>query len=340
MPAPNLSCSCCKEKFTRYNHLFNHFLNVHCYTIRKCYEELFLIFGYDDIVSLYCKEEYNITDFPQSIRAFIIEYLNLLDLHIRTHSEQNKTLRYSLKYKESLISKYGIDNVSKLESVKNKKKQTHLKNYGCINNFCIKSIAKKAKENLLISIKNNKDSISMKYKETLALRYGSNITNVSQLDHVKEAIRLSLADRIGRGVQPAYRSKLEDTFENIVLKLLNLKYRCNKYIDHYNFDIVFIDFPVVIEINGDYWHCNPNKYLPTDLIKFPSKSPILVENIWKRDKRKDDYIISKGYKSIIIWESEILKYIKTPFYFIEKILKIIHGDLLDEITNVEDQFYK
>lgn len=340
MPAPKFSCPSCKENFTRYNHLFNHFLNIHYYTIRKCYEELFLLFGYNDIINLYCDKEYNITDFPCSIRLFIIEYLNLLNIHIRTHSEQKRTLKYSLKYKKTLMEKYGIDNVSKLDFVKNKKSQTHLKNYGCINNFCIKSISEKAKKNLLINLKNNKNSILIKYKKTLALRYGNNITNVSQLDHVKEAIRLSMINRINNGLQNAFRSKLEDTFENLVLRLLNIKYHCNKYVDHYNFDIVFDDFPVVIEINGDYWHCNPNKYLATDLIKFPSKKPILVENIWKRDKRKDDYIVSKGYKSIIIWESEILKNINNPFYFIEKILKIIYGDVLSETSNVKSEFYK
>lgn len=55
---------------------------------------------------------------------------------------------------------------------------------------------------------------------------------------------------------------------------------------------------IAIEVNGDYWHCNPTKYLngPIDKTQLAS-----IE----RDKRKKEYLESIGYVLYIIWESDL-----------------------------------
>jgi hypothetical protein len=57
----------------------------------------------------------------------------------------------------------------------------------------------------------------------------------------------------------------------------------------------------IIEYNGDYWHCNPSKWLPE---QYNKSTKCTAKEKWKSDKRKLDYAISKGYDVLVIWESE------------------------------------
>ena len=67
------------------------------------------------------------------------------------------------------------------------------------------------------------------------------------------------------------------------------------------------DFKVgntIIEVNGDYWHCNPIKYKYNDIVNFPL-SPKLVQDVWDKDKRKRDAAIKRNFSFETIWESEL-----------------------------------
>jgi G:T-mismatch repair DNA endonuclease (very short patch repair protein) len=57
----------------------------------------------------------------------------------------------------------------------------------------------------------------------------------------------------------------------------------------------------LIEFNGDYWHCNPNKYSSD----YYNKSKRLsAQQIWDNDKKKICVAESQGYKVLTIWESD------------------------------------
>lgn len=89
------------------------------------------------------------------------------------------------------------------------------------------------------------------------------------------------------------------------LEQLNLSFYCQKKIDYmfYNKKRFFlVDFIInnhyIIEVQGDYWHCNPNIY---------TNGPINVMQInninndnWKKEK-----LINMGYEVIYIWENDI-----------------------------------
>lgn len=66
-----------------------------------------------------------------------------------------------------------------------------------------------------------------------------------------------------------------------------------------------VDFnnKIILNINGDYWHCNPNKYKPNDIIIRQGKTK-LVQEIWNYDTMRDKIFKSKGYRIITIWESD------------------------------------
>lgn len=73
----------------------------------------------------------------------------------------------------------------------------------------------------------------------------------------------------------------------------------------------FLDFYIelengkkyTIEYNGDYWHCNPEKYSESEYVSF-FKKDVLVKDIWDRDNKRKMDLESVGINVIVVWESE------------------------------------
>lgn len=61
---------------------------------------------------------------------------------------------------------------------------------------------------------------------------------------------------------------------------------------------------IVIEVNGDYWHANPDRYQPDELITYP-KRVMSAREVWHRDMRRESRIREAGYRVITLWESDI-----------------------------------
>lgn len=71
----------------------------------------------------------------------------------------------------------------------------------------------------------------------------------------------------------------------------------------YSYDFKIND-NVLIELNGDYWHCSPKIYKPNDMVKFPNNKYIKAVDKWNYDKEKYEWAEHCGYKIIVIWESD------------------------------------
>lgn len=82
---------------------------------------------------------------------------------------------------------------------------------------------------------------------------------------------------------------------------------CDFYIPEYN---------LVIEVDGDYWHANPEKFSPDDLIG-PKKTS--ARQIWENDRKKEDKIKSHGHKVMRIWASSLKS--KTAQQLVEDIVR-------------------
>lgn len=59
---------------------------------------------------------------------------------------------------------------------------------------------------------------------------------------------------------------------------------------------------ILIEFNGDYWHCNPSQYNETYYHEVMKKT---AKEIWQYDNNKILGAESIGYKVFTIWESEL-----------------------------------
>ncbi len=68
---------------------------------------------------------------------------------------------------------------------------------------------------------------------------------------------------------------------------------------HYIYDIKHKD--CIIEFNGDYWHANPLIYNEADTIKDHTAT-----EIWNKDARKIEVANKKGFRTLVVWESDYI----------------------------------
>ena len=62
----------------------------------------------------------------------------------------------------------------------------------------------------------------------------------------------------------------------------------------------------IIEYHGDMFHGNPKIYEAGDN-SHPFRKKITVKEMWDKDKEKSDFLITKGYDILVIWDSEYRK---------------------------------
>lgn len=99
-------------------------------------------------------------------------------------------------------------------------------------------------------------------------------------------------------------SKLEDKFEEILIKEFNLSPNVDFYRQFYVRDIKgLFDFKIsgkniLIEVDGDFWHCNPNS-------KFKKPTYEAQKNNVKKDRIKDKWCKENNYTLIRFWEDDI-----------------------------------
>jgi len=101
----------------------------------------------------------------------------------------------------------------------------------------------------------------------------------------------------------ALRSKLE----KLIIKELKAQgfavihsYKLERKI----YDIYIPDLNMLIEFNGDYWHCNPKRYKAN---YFNIKKNMTAKQIWALDESKEQLAKEKGYEFLTIWESDYRK---------------------------------
>lgn len=98
------------------------------------------------------------------------------------------------------------------------------------------------------------------------------------------------------------RSKKEKQLENILLE-----YEVNKRIGRYKPDYVNEKTKHIIEVYGNYWHCNP-KYFDENF--YHTQLKMTAKEKWIADENRIQYLEDIGYSVTIVWESDLNDYIK------------------------------
>jgi very-short-patch-repair endonuclease len=237
------------------------------------------------------------------------------------------------KIKQFNLKKYGVEYSWQSEIIKNKIKNTNLKKYGVKNAACNEIIKNKIKESvnkayserydeIIEKIKNSNllnhgvefpfknKKIYNKFKKTLMNRYGidnlmkNDIFKEKQLIKMKEywddeLNKIAQRERQINNLKKRQYGKISKP-EQIVIDQLNdcnEEYVFQHEVCGYLFDFYIPRMNLLIEVDGDYWHCNPSKY----------NTPLndIQKNNIKRDLIKNDVAKNNKFKLKRIYESLI-----------------------------------
>lgn len=101
-----------------------------------------------------------------------------------------------------------------------------------------------------------------------------------------------------------HTSKLEKTFANI-LDLLNIDHQQFFYAKEIKafYDFYLPKYNIIIEVDGDFWHCNPDS--KHNIPKYETQKRNLI-----KDSIKSQWAIDNGYTLLRFWENDINNNIK------------------------------
>ena len=128
---------------------------------------------------------------------------------------------------------------------------------------------------------------------------------------MSDTMKQRIADH---GIKGMIRSKAEDELIS-QLQELNIDCVASYRIESKIADIYIPKYNLLIEYNGNYWHCNPQKY---DSDYFNTKKQKYAKEIWQYDQEKLDLFKKKGYLVEVIWESDYKKDNNILFNIIKK----------------------
>lgn len=212
-----------------------------------------------------------------------------------------------LKRKNTLIDKYGVDNVSKLESTKRKIEETNLRVYGTKSTFQNPEVREKWK----LTIRNKygvdhyfqTDQFKAQAKKYYLEKYG--VDNQSEVEEIKHKRKNTCYEKYGvetylntDHARSSIKKYNRSSYEDEILDWLRSVYTSGDIIQSERslinpllIDIYLPSAKLAIEFNGLYWHSEAFKdktYHLDKTLKCREKNVHLI-HIWEDDwlNRKD-----------------------------------------------------
>lgn len=123
----------------------------------------------------------------------------------------------------------------------------------------------------------------------------------SQSTEWREACKERAVKMLASGIMSRTNS-IPQQHVNDLLEQMNINYRRECPLETYSMDNYLLDYDLCIEVMGDFWHANPNKYTT---IKYDKQAKAIM-----RDVRKRITAIKLGKPILYLWENEINNNIK------------------------------
>ncbi len=275
-------CEICKAGFKDKGGLQQHLGKMHKEVNQEEYYRKYLITESEpDGKCLWCGEEVNFDSFTNGYNKFCFNK----DCNVRWYNKNSdrkekaaKSLSEIYKNDKSLLPqnveywiKKGFNEEEATQKVK--ERQTTFS-----KEICIKKYGKK--EGL-----KRWQARQDKWQETLNSKSDEEIREINKrkIPRNPSSITISVVE---------YRLRNTLNVQPLVLQREDI-------LSHYVYDLCKGN--KIIEYNGDYWHCNPIKYLPD---YYNSRLKMKAKEKWKKDKEKIDFAKSKGYDVKVIWEKD------------------------------------
>lgn len=260
--------------------------------------------------------------------------LKIADIMTEQYGVPNASLvkEFQDKRKRTFIENYGFENPSQSEEIKKKKEKTSLNNYGVTNPMKAKNVQEKAQKTCLkkygVKYSTQTEIMKEKSKETCIERYG--VDNASKSEDIKKKIEDTWMEKYGvKNIMELeyFRNKILKSFtKNGTSPTSSMQIQISNIIkDVYGEDNVKDNVPcgsclldvelnynnylIDIEYDGMYWHKGKEE----------------------RDRRRNYYVIKKGYKVLRIRSNNELptkeQIIKAVDYLVEDNHSLYYIDL-------------
>ena len=329
-------CKCTKD-ITReklWYHIKNKCVECSAFTdMDKFYYAIQLLTGkceahlLDIIRDNYVNDECSVSDLvavlsiPRHMCIKLIEYSGF----IYRGAGQLRTNNRLKKIEQTTFNKYGVTNISKLDECKDKKADSFNKRYG-VDNVWKSDWFKSYNKNIMLEKYGVGSLPNRNGNKTKWWSLQSHDTKIAYGKVMHEGFRiwfnnLSVDELIAYNKKKASKAacNYNSSLEIRVRKLLtdnNIAYIPQYWICQKSYDFYIKNTNIVIEVNGDYWHANPIKYMYNDIIPYRGGS-CTANHIWNRDLSKKMLAESYGYNVVYVWEydmklmtdSELSKYL-------------------------------
>jgi hypothetical protein len=124
-----------------------------------------------------------------------------------------------------------------------------------------------------------------------------------QIENGKKGIRIFCANRNPKTTERRMASIL-DSNNFFYIRNFSLSYYENGKTKWRLFDFL-VNNKLLIEMNGNYFHANPDMYKESDVIQIANKY-ITAKDIWEYDNKKIELGKKSGYEVLVFWEKEFI----------------------------------
>lgn len=207
------------------------------------------------------------------------------------------------KIKDVVIAKYGVDNVSKLDSVKRKISKSSVGKHHVSHSVETKHLISK-------TMKLKWLEESFRNRISSAIRVGVNTDKERARRSAQMTLQMndhSFREHVWYSSQNRM-SKLHQKIRTY-LKLDELGFVSEQRIGRRFVDELNERAKIIVEVNGDYTHANSKFFKADDVIKLRGQCYTAIEK-WKADERRRSELNARGYHVITVWESDDLDVMK------------------------------
>lgn len=161
----------------------------------------------------------------------------------------------------------------------------------------MKTISEKMKNRIVT----DEQKIKMSNSAKARLIHGH--TGHKHTEESKQKCRIATINRIKNGCYKQTKTKPHLIMIDL-LNRLNISFENEKIIDCWSFDLYLPEYNVLIEVDGDYFHSNPNTRW-----KDGPKTKTQKINYY-RDQRKNLFCKENNLKLIRFWENDIINHLE------------------------------
>jgi len=248
---------------------------------------------------------------PYATTQFCVKHFNLEYRGLK-HPKTNKS--GVEKRKAYYLKVHGVENCSQVDAIKEKKRQTCIKKYGVDNyrkseefkEYYRQTMRQRYGKGSLPNRFGNKNKAWEKVGPEERKKFGENSAKKAKAwwnslpEEEKEkriAVKLTYLSR-----SPSFTSKQEALIAETLTKA-GIEFKTQVRIGRFLYDFQIGN--ILLEVQGDFWHANPKKYKPNDLLPRGPNLKVLASELWDKDQRKREKGEAAGFIVKQIWESEI-----------------------------------